>query len=96
MQFIFSCNIYIEILVLSKSPCFLGVCHNFCILGRLTIICVTRIPWEKYFVTILKQKIEQYIETQCFTARVELLQVSGVAVESKRCCGFNIIILFIP
>ena len=51
--------------------------------------CVTRTPGAKYFVTLLKRKIEKCIETDnVLAARVELLQVSGVAVESKRCCGF--------
>ena len=55
----------------------------------MTINCVTRTPGAKYFVTLLKRKIEKCIETDnVLAARVELLQVSGVAVESKRCCGF--------
>ena len=55
----------------------------------MTINCVTRTPGAKYFVTLLKRKIEKCIETDnVLAARVELLQVSGVAVESKQCCGF--------
>ena len=55
----------------------------------MTINCVTRTPGAKNFVTLLKRKIEKCIETDnVLAARVELLQVSGVAVESKRCCGF--------
>ena len=57
----------------------------------MTINCVTRTPEGKYFVTFLKRNIEKCIETHnVLAARVELLQVSGVAVESKRCCGFKI------
>ena len=55
----------------------------------MTINCVTRIPWAKYFVTLLNLKTEQCIEKNVLAARVDLLHVSGVAVESKRCCGFK-------
>ena len=55
----------------------------------MTINCVTRILWAKYFVTLLNLKTEKCIEKNVLAARVDLLHVSGVAVESKRCCGFK-------
>ena len=56
----------------------------------MTINCVTRIPWAKYFVTLLNERLKNVSKHNILAARVELLQVSGVAVESKRCCGFKI------
>ena len=50
----------------------------------MTINCVTRIPWAKYFVTLLKRKIEHVSKHNVLAARVELLHVSWVAVKSKR------------
>ena len=41
----------------------------------------------KIFFYFLIRKIENASKHNVLAARVELLQVSGVAVESKRCCG---------
>ena len=48
----------------------------------MTINCVTRIPWAKYFVTFLNERFINVLENTLLAARVELLQVSRVAVES--------------
>ena len=58
----------------------------------MTINCVTRIPWAKYFVTLLNLKAEQCIEKKCFSSqgrpfackRTSGLKVSGVAVSNSR------------
>ena len=46
----------------------------------MTINYVTRTPGAKYFVTLLKRKIEKCIETQCFSSK-------GRVVASKRSSG---------
>ena len=55
----------------------------------MTVNPVITISWPKYFVTLLNLKIEKCIEKNVLAARVDLLRVSGVAAESKQCCGFT-------
>ena len=45
----------------------------------MTINCVTRIHWAKYFVKLLKRNLTNVSKHNVLAARVELLQVSEVA-----------------
>ena len=45
----------------------------------MTINGVTRIPWAKYFVALLNERLNNVPKNNVLAARVELLQVSEVA-----------------
>ena len=78
---IFTMKSYLREPNIVRKSIFLGVFHNFRIPGRLeshklTINCINRIPWAKYFVTLLKRKIEHESKHNVLAAREVLLQVS--------------------
>ena len=47
----------------------------------MTINGVARIPWAKHFVTRLKRQMNNVSKNNVLAARVEVLQISGVAVD---------------
>ena len=47
----------------------------------MTICCVTRIVWTKYFVTPQNERLDNVSKRNLYAARVELLQVSKVEGE---------------